>query len=140
MVRFWETSVIVALITEERTSKLLTELLRQDRQMHVWWAAEVECVSAFSRLEREGKSDARVLIDRLREYLAQWVEVDPVSMVRETAKRFLRVYPLRAADALHLAAAWVLSESNPSSVEFVSLDQHLRDAASREGFTVLPVM
>jgi uncharacterized protein len=44
------------------------------------------------------------------------------------------VHPLRAADALQLAAAVVAAERDPPSLEFVSLDDRLLEAASREGF------
>jgi len=43
------------------------------------------------------------------------------------------------ADAAQLAAALTLAENQPAVIDFVSLDQRLRDAAAREGFTrVLP--
>jgi predicted nucleic acid-binding protein len=57
--------------------------------------------------------------------------------VRVTARRLLRVHNLRAADSLQLAAALVASEGHPASLEIVSLDDRLIDAAQREGFTVL---
>ena len=58
--------------------------------------------------------------------------------MREAAKRLLRVHDLRAADSLHLAAAFVAAETRPSSLAFVCLDDRLRLAASREGFAVVP--
>jgi hypothetical protein len=50
------------------------------------------------------------------------------------ARRVLRVHALRAADALQLAAALLVSEGNPGSLEVVTLDDRLLDAARREGF------
>lgn len=52
-------------------------------------------------------------------------------------KRLLRVHPLRAADSLHLAAAIAAAELEPSSLESVSLDARLNDAAAREGFRIV---
>ena len=49
----------------------------------------------------------------------------------------LRVHPLRAADALQLAAAVAFAEDNQAGVRFVSFDARLNDAAAREGFPVL---
>jgi predicted nucleic acid-binding protein len=43
------------------------------------------------------------------------------------------VHPLRAADALQLAAA--LEWSGNASGTFITYDERLRDSASREGFT-----
>jgi predicted nucleic acid-binding protein len=51
--------------------------------------------------------------------------------------RLLRVHPLRAADALQLAAALVGSAENPSSLPFVSADPRLNEAARKEGFRLL---
>jgi predicted nucleic acid-binding protein len=49
----------------------------------------------------------------------------------------LRVHPLRAADALQLAAATVAAEHDPSSLELVCLDQRLSEAAGKEGFPLV---
>jgi uncharacterized protein len=43
---------------------------------------------------------------RLRALADAWDVVQPAEGVREAAARFLRVHPLRAADALQLAAAF----------------------------------
>jgi hypothetical protein len=51
----------------------------------------------------------------------------------------LRVHPLRAADALQLAAAFVAAERRPSSLEIVTLDQRLAAAARKEGFGLTDV-
>jgi hypothetical protein len=47
-------------------------------------------------------------------------------------------HPLRAGDALQLAAALVSSEDAPQGETFVCLDTRLRDAARREGFAIRP--
>ncbi|MFZ1888102.1 MAG: hypothetical protein WAU33_08715 [Candidatus Binataceae bacterium] len=49
----------------------------------------------------------------------------------------MRSHPLRAADALQLGAAIVAAEEEPMSLEFVTLDRKLADAAAKEGFRVL---
>jgi uncharacterized protein len=56
--------------------------------------------------------------------------------VRESAKRFLRVHDLRAADALQIAAAFFVAETRPATLALVSLDERLQAAARREGFLV----
>jgi hypothetical protein len=50
----------------------------------------------------------------------------------------LAAHPLRAADALQLAAALVWTGEAAAGEAFVCLDERLRDAARREGFEVLP--
>jgi predicted nucleic acid-binding protein len=62
------------------------------------------------------------------------LSVAPGDDIRESAKRFLRVHDLRAADALQLAAAFFAAEARPATLELVTLDDRLLEAASREGF------
>jgi predicted nucleic acid-binding protein len=57
-------------------------------------------------------------------------------LLREWAVRVVRVHPLRAADAMQLAAAMTAAKMRPSSLEFVTADRRLAAAAAREGFTV----
>ena len=50
----------------------------------------------------------------------------------------MRLHPLRAADALQLAAALEWAKGKPSGRTFITLDKQLALAATREGFMVLP--
>ena len=103
----------------------------------VWWGSAVECASAIARLHRDGQlsaADERVARAMLAELSTAWYEIQPGTAVRDQAMRVLRVHPLRAADALQLAAALEWSGGAASGM-FVSYDERLRDAASREGFT-----
>ena len=78
--------------------------------MTVWWATEVECASAIVRLERDEALDdtaATQAFHRLRQLAQTSHEVDAGDPIREAAVRFLRMHPLRAADALQLAATFI---------------------------------
>lgn len=135
--KFWDSSAIVALLVDESDQKRARAWLDQDEAMLVWWATPVECVSAIARRERDGSLDSaatRIAIARLRALSAQWHEIVPSAALRSIAERVLRVHPLRAADALQLAAALVAAEQDPPSLEFVSLDDRLNEAATKEGF------
>jgi predicted nucleic acid-binding protein len=108
--------------------------------MLVWWASAVECASALSRLEREDvldQSGATDAFDRLKRLSERWHVIDAHDGVRDAAIRFLRVHPLRASDALQLAAAFVASDRRPSSLEMITLDDRLALAARKEGFGVI---
>ena len=140
--KFWDASAIVPLLIEERSSQKLRALLIEDPLMMVWWATHTECLSALARLDREGLLDAqsgRAARKRLSQLLGNWEEVDPHDEVRETAARLLNVHPLRAADSLQLAAAYLAAERRPSSLEMVTLDERLAAAALKEGFAVIEV-
>ena len=140
--RFWDSSAIVALTVEETSSAAVRALLAEDPEMVVWWSTEIECLSALARREREENVSADELLAAavdLAAFAAHWQEVAPTREVRETAKRLLRLHPLRSADALQLAAAIVVAENEPSSLGFVTFDLRLREAALRQGFTrILP--
>ncbi len=135
--RFWDSSAIVPLLVAEPARESVLARLVEDPEMVVWWGTPVECASALARREREGflsASGATRALDRLRELSLAWNEVLPSEAVRGTAQRLLRVHPLRAADALQLAAAVVACEHEPLSFAFMSLDERLNEAAQREGF------
>jgi predicted nucleic acid-binding protein len=140
-VRFWDSSAVAPLIVNERESQAMREQYRSDPWMLVWWGTIVECASALARLERTGSMSAEGIkqsMVRMRALSSAWQEIQPVEEVKETAMRFLRVHNLRAGDAFQLAAAFLAAERRPGSLEFVCLDERLRDAASREGFGVVP--
>ena len=139
--KFWDASALIPLCLHDRQSKVLKRLAQEDEAIVAWWGASVECLSALARLRRE-EVLSEIAVEQasvvLRALQGVWTEVEPTNMVREQAGRVLRLHPLRAADALQLAAALVWCQGDPIRHGFVCLDQRLRDAASREGFTVLP--
>ena len=138
--KFWDASAIVPLLVNEETTRRLQAVAAKDSAMLVWWGSAVECISALARLERDDALDPPAMtlaLQRLRQLSAGWHEIDPSDEIRETAARFLRVHPLRAADALQLAAAFAAAERRPVSLEIVTLDDRLANAARKEGFALL---
>lgn len=138
--KFWDSSAIVPLVVEEKSSSWAMKLYDADPIMLVWWGTEVECVSALVRLERQraaSTSDLATALQRMAALKSSWQEIQAVEVVRETAVRMLRVHELRAADSLQLSAAIIASQYRPSSLEFVSLDERLKSAARREGFALV---
>ncbi len=137
--KFWDSSAIVPLIVGEATTDAMQAVAAEDPAMLVWWATQVESASAIARLERDGDltTDATVAaLDRLDLLAESWNEVQPVEAARRAARRLLRVHRLRAADAFQLAAAIVAAEGHAASLEVVTLDDRLVEAARREGFVV----
>ena len=62
--RFWDASAIMPLIMTEPTTKAIQAIAATDDTMLVWWATEVECASAITRLERDGALDAASTAER----------------------------------------------------------------------------
>ena len=138
--KFWDASAIVPLLIAEPASRRLQALAAKDPAMLVWWGSQVECVSALARIERDGAltADAIALaLERLDALEMSWHEIDPSDSIREAAIRFLRVHPLRSADALQLAAAFLGAERRPASLQIVTLDDRLSSAARKEGFAII---
>lgn len=115
-------------------------LVEEGSTMGVWWGTIVECTSAVARRERSGDlsppdaDEARATLDRLAE---EWAEIPPTDRVRDDARRLIRIHGLRAGDAFQLAAARAACDDHPETLPFVTLDDRLALAASREGFPVL---
>jgi len=139
--RFWDSSGIVPLCVKEPMSESVKRLLMADEDIVVWWATKVECFSAVARRRREGVLNDQSELDAgkiLSVLSVGWSEVQPTEPVRQRAGRLLAVHPLKSADAFQLAAALIWAQENPSGLEMVCLDQNLREAAGKEGFTLLP--
>ena len=138
--RYWDSSALVSLIVRESDTEQRERLQRQDGGIVTWWGTLIECASALSRLQREGSLDSRSLTlgaDKLRRSAANWLQIRPSERLRQRALRLLRLHPLRAADALQLAAALVACDDDPTVLALVCSDQGLSDAALTEGFVVL---
>lgn len=137
--RFWDSSAIVPLIVEEAGSVSCRRLLRADPAVVVWALSRVEVLSAIWRRVREGdleRTAAVQAIRRLDALAASWIEVDGLQAVCARAARVLAIHSLRAADALQLAAALVVSKERPHW-PFVTGDRQLASVAELEGFDVI---
>lgn len=135
---FWDTSALVPLCVQQQPSSLVRRML-EEHEMAVWWATPVEMRSAFERLRRMGsltEKEQTAAGARLEMLRCGWRELQPTEALREHAERFLMTYPLRAADALQLAAAWTWCSANPEGYTFISRDAQLVAAARRLGFEI----
>lgn len=138
--RFWDASAIVPLLAAEEASAAMRALLDADPLMVVWWATRVDVASAVTRREHAGSisvTDTSRLFRTLDGLAATWIEVQPTAPIRPLARRLLRTHPLRAADALQLAAALAVNDDQPAAVPFVCLDARLAAAARQEGLDVI---
>ena len=139
--RFWDSSAIIPLCLKEESSERTEQLIKADEDMVVWWATRVECRSALSRRQRERVLSQKAEL-KAREILtllsSHWSEVQPTELVRQRAERLLTLHSLKTADAFQLSAALIWAEEAPEDQVLICLDHNLREAAQREGFTVLP--
>ena len=138
--KFWDSSAIVPLICREKASASMHRLYALDMDLLVWGFTRTEVLSALCKhakdgsLSRKGLAEAKVKLVRLQ---ADWTEIVDYEGVRERAERLLGIHVLSAADALQLAAALVSVEEKTRGFSFVTLDERLAEAASKEGFSVI---
>lgn len=106
----------------------------------VWWRTYVEATSALQRLRRESRltseqfQPAEHLLLELR---SGWSEIEPSVHVEREACLLLAKYPLKAGDALQLAAAIYWCNGSTAGRMFICGDLKLCDAAEAEGFDVI---
>ena len=138
--KYWDGSAIVPVLIQEASTDALRALRDEDPDQTVWCLTSVEIASALARRSREGlPADQEKAIRHGWSVLsARWEEVGALELVRSRALRLLNTHPIRAGDAMQLAAALIACDERPESLPFVCLDDRLRDAARREGFPVLP--
>lgn len=118
---FWDTSALA-----------MTALLTKDPDIVVWALTPVELTSTLTR-RTAGEPVARRDIDALIAALeSTWQTVDSLIAVADRARVLLRAHPLRAADALQLAAAFVAAVGDATELPFVTLDYRLAEAPSAE--------
>ena len=135
--KFWDSSALVPLCVAQPTTQRARAVHREDPDVVVWWGSVIECASAISRVHRDGflsEKDVVAAQATLAHLRTTWFEIQPGDSVREQAIRLLRLHPLRAADALQLAAALEWTGS-PATGTFVTFDERLRAAAAREGLS-----
>jgi len=137
---FWDTSAIVPLIIREEQTHSVKNILRDDKEMLVWWGTHTECFSAIQRRKLEqsiSDASANHAKQLLKQISTHWTEVMPSQEVRNHAMRLLLRNPLRAADSLQLGAAMTWARARPLQHAFLSYDIKLNKAAEHEGFSVL---
>jgi predicted nucleic acid-binding protein len=138
-VRFWDSSAVVPLLVEQQASARATAWVDVDSTMVIWSLTIVEVVSALRRLVRDRAVDeaaatqAEARMEDMARACHLVIDVEPV---KSAARRLLRVHPLRAFDALQLAAALHWVEGRPQGRVLCTLDSRLALAAQREGFIV----
>ena len=133
--RFWDSSALAAVMLPERDTSIVEQLLADDREVIVWWGTLVECQSSiYRKLRGRFLTEAGVeqAIRRMAFLLEDADRVPPVNQILERAGHLLAIHPLRAADALQLAAALTWCKGAANGRAFVCLE-----AAASHGCTVV---
>jgi predicted nucleic acid-binding protein len=104
--------------------------------------SRVEVPAALWRKHRMGElaaDDARLLASAFAaDATERFAVVALGGRVLELGARLVAVHPLRAYDAVQLAAALAARDADPDCDRFACFDGRLRDAAAAEGFALVP--
>jgi uncharacterized protein len=142
---FLDASAMVKRYVAEAGSAWVTSLTDPASQ-NVCWIADVTRVEVLAALYRRVRTGTLTLFQAQQAELVfrneltthfQVVALDSVIIAQ--AMLLVRNYPLRAYDAVQLAAALFIQSMNAqvgSNVVFISADQGLNTAASAEGLVV----
>jgi len=143
---FVDTSALVKRYVDEKGSAWLRAVFDADPPptIVIVHLAIVEIISAFTRRLREGTLTAveyAQLQDSFRaDCLDEYEIVVAVGDIIDEAIRLLERHPLRAYDAVHLAAAVVVNRqllaNHLPPLVFLSADDRLNHAARAEGLAV----
>ncbi len=138
--RYFDASALAKRYVRAEGTSEVNRWLRESRSA-TCRLTEAELSSAFARRVREGTMSVRAraaALDRLRADLRKIHVVEMVPVVVERVHDLLGRHPLRASDALHLAAALCLAGAIGRPTSFVVYDERLAEAARAEHLLVLP--
>ena len=140
---FLDSSILVKRYITERGTVWVQERVDPDIG-HLLFIARItwiEVLSAFARRQREGVLDAAEssqLVDLFRaDLMEQYQVVEILPALAETAGQLILQHPLRAYDAVQLAAALqvqtALSEAENTNLIFLCADERLLAVANTVG-------
>jgi predicted nucleic acid-binding protein len=135
MIYFLDTSVLVKRYLTEPGSAEVRSLFRRKWPIAVARIASAELAAAVARQHREGavsETTRDVILARLNRDFAQMTVVDVRAAMLSRVPALVVRWPLRAYDAVQLAAALTLQASGVSTT-FWSSDANLVAAALGEG-------
>jgi predicted nucleic acid-binding protein len=141
-VRFWDASALVPIFIKEASTAEVQRWQAVDPGITTWMMTRIEVFSAVAKRKRERPELTDLwnrAIRNVNEIASKWIEISDAVAARRHAERIILDHPLGAADALQLGAALVAADGAPQSLELVTLDRRLAEAAVREGFPVLGV-
>jgi uncharacterized protein len=138
MILYCDASALVKLYTEEAHSAVVRAWVDEAGLIATSEVAYVEVVGALARLGREGAMTATDVRLAVEQWSAAWPALVHLPVSAHDAAALAIRHPLRALDAIHVAAALALRQAMPeATVAFASFDARQVAAARAEGLTVL---
>jgi len=139
---YLDTSALVKLYVEEDGSPMVRKWVDEADAVATSIIAFVEARAAFARRRREKRISSAAHARLVRYFEADWdryLVLEATEPLIRRAGKLTDIHPLRAYDAIHLAAAKILRERLAEPVSFASWDARLVFAARKEGLEVIPL-
>jgi predicted nucleic acid-binding protein len=135
---YLDSNALIKLFLKEASSGALNLALSTAGEVILADLTFTELASALGRLTREGRltaAESRAIYHKAQKLRVSYRRVELTPPIHLHAERLLLTTktPLRAADALHIAAAL-----DADAATIVSFDERLREAASLQGRFVAP--
>lgn len=133
MILYLDTSALVKLYVNESGSEQVGSAVAKADSLASSMLAYAEALATFSRAEREARlnpSQLKTIVDAFERDWQGYTRVDVSGDVAVLAGALATRYPLKGADAVHLASAYLLHELY-GGVRFMSFDKQLNAAAER---------
>lgn len=140
MILYLDTSSLVKLYMEEAQSDAVRRWVDDAEAVATCRVAYPEMLSALTWRHNRGDIPLEEYESLAGCFASEWEHFVALDFDEVEAGRLVRKYGLRGFDAVHLAAAKLLSHGNDTlDVVFSSFDNKLNGAAEAEGLPVLAV-
>lgn len=141
MVLYLDTSALVKCYVTESGSVETNVAVEEAHMIGTVVISRVEMSAAFAKAVRTGslmKKDARAALEKFRAEWKDLVRIQVTDSLVNRADTYAWEHGLRGYDALQLTAAVIWQETLGETITFAAYDEHLREAAAREGLTPFP--
>jgi predicted nucleic acid-binding protein len=139
---YLDTSALVKKYVIEDGTDRIRALLKNEKRVITSKLTYAEMCASFARKHREGGIEMQHYQKAWGSFINDWGTLILVEVREELfplIRRLTEVYPLRGADAVHLASALLVGESTGETLTFVASDNNLLNTAKRENLkTVNP--
>ncbi|MGH9305216.1 MAG: type II toxin-antitoxin system VapC family toxin [Acidimicrobiales bacterium] len=144
MIVFADTSALGSLYLgdEADSSWIMDTILHGEDPVVVCELADVELASLLVRAERDGRIDSAGVSERLSAYARHTADDGPIGVVHVATETFAEARALvlqsslRTLDAIHLAAARLVSSSSADTVALLTRDARQAGAATDLGLVL----
>lgn len=138
MILYLDTSSLVKLYLDEQHSPLVHEGVADAELVATCRIAYPEAVSAFTRSRNAGELTGRQYETLINRFTADWPAFVSLDFDELEAGRLVRQHGMGGFDAVHLAAALLLRQTDQAlEIAFSSFDDRQCAAAQAEGLAVL---